>query len=191
MEAAKTLHVLDLSLRQFLEKTNRDRPEITGGCVLLTNASFTTAMILMALKISLKKTDLSGPRRFLRTEIKALSSIQVRLADAAENDLRVFDEYRKIFRSKAGDKQQKLDASLEKATDSLLSVCKTLGEALAHTDSSKPYVDAMVASDLEAGHLILEAVYNALLALAAGNIEDMPAASRQKYDRWKEHLGPS
>lgn len=185
------MHVLDLSLKQFLEKTNQERPEITGGCVLLTNASLTTAMILMALKISLKKSKTSADRRFLRTKIKTLSSIQLQLAEAAEADLNVFDEYRKALRSKAKDRQQKLDASMQKATDSLLSVCKVLHQAAEATESSKGYTDVTVISDLNAGKLILEAVFNAVIALAEGNINSMPEQARNKYDRWKDRLKAS
>ena len=182
------MHVLDLSLKQFLEKTNQERPEITGGCVLLTNASLTTAMVLMALKISLKKTKTPADRRFLKTKIKALSSIQMQFADAAEADLNVFDEYRRILRSKATNRQQKLDAALQKATDSLLSVCKVLNQAADETEMSKSYTDPSVVSDLNAGKLILEAVFTALIALAEGNIASMPEQAKTKYDRWKDRL---
>lgn len=182
------MHLLDLSLKQFLEKTNQERPEITGGCVLLTNASFTTAMILMALKISLKKTKLASDRRFLKTRIKALSAVQEQLADAAAIDLKVFDEYREILRSKARNRQQKLDTALQKATDSLLNVCKVLTHAAELTETSKSYTDPTVLSDLNAGKVILEAVFTALIALADGNIKSMPVEAKTKYDRWKDRL---
>jgi formiminotetrahydrofolate cyclodeaminase len=182
------MHVLDLSLKQFLDKTNQERPEITGGCVLLTNASLTTAMILMALKISLKKNKTAVDRRFLKAKIKKLSSIQIQLAEAAETDLNIFDEYRKALRSKAKDRQQKLDTSLQKATDSLLGVCKVLNQAADASEASKGYTDASVLSDLIAGKLILEAVFTAIISLAEGNIESMPVQARGRYDRWKDRL---
>jgi len=178
----------ELSLREFLEKTNQDRPQITGGGVLLTNASLTSAMILMALKITLKKEKVSLNRRFLRQKIKALSTIQIQLADAAEHDLQVFDQYRHILRSKAKNRQLKLDLALQKATDSLLEVCKVLTRAQQHTVACKEYTDLAVVSDLNAGQLILQAVYDALIALAEGNIAGMPAELQAKYDSWKNEL---
>jgi formiminotetrahydrofolate cyclodeaminase len=182
------MHVLELTLKQFLSKTNQERPEITGGCVLMTNASLTAAMILMGLRISLKKSGAAADRRFLRAKIKALSSIQIQLADAAEADLLAFDEYRSILKSKAKSRPQKLESALEQATDSLLSICKVLNQAIFHTDESKSYTHVSVLSDVIAGKLILEAVFNALIALAEGNMNVMPEQAKAKYDRWKDRL---
>lgn len=182
------MHVLELTLKQFLDKTNQDRPEITGGCVLLTNASLTAAMILMGLKISLKKTDSTPDRRFLKARIKLLSSIQTQLADAAEADLNAFDAYRRVLKSKAKNRLQKLEAALETATDSLLKVCKVLNHATIITEQCKQYTDATVRSDVIAGKLILDAVFNALIALAEGNINTMPDQAKAKYEHWKAQL---
>lgn len=184
-EAEVKKSVLRLSLRQFLEQTNQERPQITGGCVLLTNASLTSAMILMALKISHKKTKDPATRRFLRLKIKAFTGIQAHLADAADHDLEVFDQYRSILRLKSKNREAKLKSALRYATDSLLDVCELLKQAIILTEASKPYTDKTVVSDLNAGKLIFEAVFSGIIALAEGNIASMPAEEKKAYERWK------
>lgn len=178
--------VLGLSLRQFLEQTNQERPQITGGCVLLTNASLTSAMILMALKISHKRTKDAATKRLLRLKINALSVIQIQLADAADHDLEVFDEYRSILKLKSKNREAKLKLALKHATDSLLEVCDILKQALVVTEASEPYADHTVASDLNAGRLILEAVFSGIIALAEGNILTMPPQEQKSYEKWKK-----
>lgn len=181
-------HLLELSLGEFLDRTNRERPEITGGCVLLSNATLNAAMVLMALKISLKKGKDAGQRRHLRQKIKTISNFQMLLIDAAAKDLQVFDEYRQILKSKARNKQGRLDHALQHATDSLLGACKTLNKCIAYTEAAKALTDPAVLSDLHAGQLIFEAVFAALIALAEGNIKSMPEEAQVKYERWKEDL---
>ncbi len=178
--------VLELSLRQFLEQTNQERPQITGGCVLLTNASLTSAMILMALKISHKKAKKPTTKRFLQQKIRAISIIQLQLADAADHDLEVFDQYRLLLKSKSKNRDTKLRSALKHATDSLLEVCDILQQAVVLTEASKPYSNTTVASDLHAGKLILEAVFSSIIALAAGNIAGMPPEEQKAYEKWKD-----
>ena len=145
-------------------------------------------MILMALKISLKRCEVIGKRRLLKEKLIALSKIQTLLVDASAQDLKVFDEYRGILKSKAKNRQMRLEHALENATDSLLGVCKTLNQAIAHTEVSKELVDPTVMSDLIAGKMIFEAVFAALIALAEGNIASMQPAAQLKYKQWKEAL---
>jgi formiminotetrahydrofolate cyclodeaminase len=97
----------------------------------------------------------------------------------------VFDAYRKILKSKSKSRAGKLTQSLNKATDSLLDVCKVIYKAINDTERSMPIVQATVLSDLEAGKLILEAVYKGILALAEGNIQSMPAEAQKLYDKRK------
>jgi formiminotetrahydrofolate cyclodeaminase len=178
--------VSKLTLSEFLAKTNQEKPEITGGCVLLTTATITTSMILMALKISHKKTNDASIKRVLKKHITLLTLLQQQLATAADHDLEVFDSYRAILKSKSKSRGQKLELALEKATESLLEVCEVLNQAISATEISKSYTHKSVLSDVIAGHLILEAVYKGILALAEGNIAYMPAGEQLRYEKWKD-----
>jgi formiminotetrahydrofolate cyclodeaminase len=179
------ISVSTLTLADFLIKTNQEKPEITGGCVLLTTATLTTSMILMALKISHKNSVQPEQKRLLKRKISAILKSQQKIARAADHDLEVFDAYRKILKSKSKSRMAKLEQALEKATDSLLEVCKVIYEAINDTDDSMPYVRTNVISDLEAGKLILEAVYKGILALAEGNIHNMPQEQQKIYEKRK------
>jgi formiminotetrahydrofolate cyclodeaminase len=185
MPVQTQISVSTLTLADFLLKTNREKPEITGGCVLLTTATLTTSMILMALKISYKNADDPVQKRLLKQKIRAIFGSQQKIAEAADHDLAVFDAYRKILKSKSKSRAGKLTQSLNKATDSLLDVCKVIYKAINDTERSMPIVQATVLSDLEAGKLILEAVYKGILALAEGNIQSMPAEAQKLYDKRK------
>jgi formiminotetrahydrofolate cyclodeaminase len=158
-----------LSLKQFIAQINQERPEITGGCVLLTNASFSTAMILMALKISHKRSKEITVRRLLRHRIKLITIIQVELFRAAELDLEIFNQYRAALKSKSKERGVKLLANLKKATDSLLDAANILGRAIDEGRSSLAHVDVTVASDVEAGILLLEATLKGILNMADSN----------------------
>jgi formiminotetrahydrofolate cyclodeaminase len=185
-QSKATASVSQLTLSEFLAKTNQERPEITGGCVLLTTATITTSMILMALKISHKRADEPANKRVLKKNITLFTLIQRQLALAADHDLEVFDSYRAILKSKSKSRGQKLELALEKATESLLEVCKVLNQAILATETSKSYTHKTVLSDVLAGHLILEAVYKGILALAEGNIAFMPAGEQRRYEKWKD-----
>lgn len=158
-----------LSLKQFVEQTDRERPEITGGCVLLTNAGLSTAMILMALKISHKKSKDLVVKRFLRRRIRVIGAIQVQLFRAAENDLEIFNEYRASLKSKSKDRATKLASNLKKATESLLEAGTILTKAIEETRSSLSYADVTVASDVEVGLLLLEATYKGVEIMGESN----------------------
>lgn len=140
----------------------------------------------MALKISHKNATESQLKRSLKLKIKALSASQQKIAEAADNDLKVFDDYRKVLRSKSKSREIKLNQALKKATDCLLDVCSVLFRAIKDTEESIPFVRPSVISDLEAGKLILEAVYKGILALANGNIQGMPEEAQLAYEKRRD-----
>jgi formiminotetrahydrofolate cyclodeaminase len=158
-----------LSLAQFMGQITRERPEITGGCVLLINASFSSAMILMALKISHKRNKEIGTKRLLRKKIRLLMASQVQLFQAAESDLKIFNEYRATLKSKSQNRATKLVSNLKDATKSLLEAGVLLTKAIDEAKSTLAYADVTVASDVEAGLLILEATLNAIQNMAESN----------------------
>ena len=160
-----------LNLQEFLEMTNQERPEITGGCVLLTGSTLTVAMILMAYSISYKKTPVVADKRTLRRLIRNINKIQGKLFHAAAHDLAIFDEYRAALKSRAKNKSSKLRAALKRATDSLSSAGEMLLEAIDETRKGSPYADAGVACDVEAGLLVLEASLQGIRVLIQSNQE--------------------
>jgi formiminotetrahydrofolate cyclodeaminase len=158
-----------LSLKHFIEQTNQERPAITGGCVLLTNSSLTAAMILMALKVSNKKSKDVVAKRFLNKKIRTITSLQSELLLAAESDLHLFDQYRATLKSKAKNRPVKLIESLKIATRSLVAAADLVSLAIKQAQASLPYVDVTVASDVDAGILLLEATHEGLLIMAESN----------------------
>jgi len=158
-----------LKLLEFLEMTNQERPEITGGCVLLTGATLTLGMILMAFSISYKKTPRGSEKRTLKRLIRNIDKIQARVFHAAANDLAIFNAYRATLKSRAKNKSSKLHAALERATNSLSSAGRVLVEAIDETRKGLPYVDGSVACDVEAGLLVLEASQKGIRVLADSN----------------------
>jgi formiminotetrahydrofolate cyclodeaminase len=158
-----------LSLKQFVDQTNREHPEITGGCVLLTGAGLSTAMILMALKISHKRNIEIVAKQFLRRKISFMSTIQVQLFIAAENDMEIFNEYRAAMKSKSKYKATKLTSNLKKATESLLEAVVVLTKAIDESRSCLPYTDVTVVSDVEGGILLLEATLKGIQNMADSN----------------------
>ncbi len=171
-EKAKLTH---LSVEQFLEHTNQERPNITGGCILLTNATLVCAMVLMALKITIKKSSDPKVKRFLKGQAAAINLIQAQLSAAATKDLQVFDDYRRALKSKSKHRDLKLSMALNQATDSLLEASKLLKHAIVVTEGSKAYSDPVVRSDVSAAYLVLDAIYKGILILAESNIADQKA----------------
>ncbi|MDB5021736.1 MAG: hypothetical protein JWQ28_2863 [Pedobacter sp.] len=166
-----------LSLKQFMGQINQDRPEITGGCVLLINASSSTAMILMALRISLKRNKDAGLKRSLRRRIRSLTTSHVQLFEAAESDLKIFNEYRSALKSKSKNKATKLISNLIKATKSLLEAGTLLSKTIEEARSTLAYADITVTSDVEAGLLILEATLKAIQNMAESNLRMVESQS--------------
>jgi formiminotetrahydrofolate cyclodeaminase len=158
-----------LSLMQFLESTNQERPDITGGCVLLTGATLTTSMILMALKISRKKVDDVAVRRIRSRKINTIVNFQRQLLEAAAIDLERFDEYRNVLKSRSRFKTQKLISSLVKANDSLLEAAVLLNRIIEEAKSTLADVDETVKCDVEAGILVLDATFKGIGVLSDSN----------------------
>lgn len=174
-EYNETTKVSGLSIKDILEDSNQQRPNITGGCILLTNATLTSTMILMALKISVKKTKSPIAKRFLKCQAIAIKLTQIQLSSAAAHDLQVFDEYRSALNSKSRHRDIKLSIALKRATDSLLDASKLLQEVIAATHDCKAYADETVLSDLNAAYLVLEAINNGVLILAESNMSQLKA----------------
>jgi formiminotetrahydrofolate cyclodeaminase len=160
-----------LSLQEFLEMTNQERPEITGGCVLLTGATLTTGMILMAFSISYKKTPMGTEKRTLKRLIRNINKVQASLFHAASRDLAIFNEYRAALKSRSKNKSSKLRAALVRATDSLSAAGLVLTAVIDETRKGLPYADAGVVCDVEAGLLVLEASQKGIRVLADSNQE--------------------
>jgi formiminotetrahydrofolate cyclodeaminase len=166
-----------LSLKHFMDRINQERPEITGGCVLLTNSSLSTAMISMALKISHKRNKEIVIRRFLRQRIKSMTALQANLFMAAESDLKIFNEYRTALKSKSKDRPSKLISNLKMATRSLLEAATILDNAIEETRASLAYTDLTVASDVEAGLAVLEGAFKGIQIMIDSNRRIMESHS--------------
>jgi formiminotetrahydrofolate cyclodeaminase len=169
--------LVSLSLKEFMEQINQDPPEITGGCVLLINASMSTAMISMALKISLKRSKETGFKRLLRKRIRLLTISQVQLFQAAESDLKIFNEYRAALKSKSKNRATKLMSNMKKATESLVDAGTLLTKAIDEAKSTLGYVAGTVTSDVQAGLLILEATLKAIQNMEESNRRTMESYS--------------
>jgi formiminotetrahydrofolate cyclodeaminase len=166
-----------LSLNEFLGQINQDRPEITGGCVLLVNSSSSTAMILMALKITLKRSKDAGLKRLLKKKIRFLATSQVRLFQAAESDLKIFNEYRATLKSKSKNRATKLISNMKRATESLVDAGALLTKAIDEARSTLEYIDGTVISDVQGGLLILEATLKAIRNMEDSNRHAMQSHS--------------
>jgi formiminotetrahydrofolate cyclodeaminase len=176
LENAKRLPLL--SLQEIWRLTDQEFPQVTGGCVLLTSATLSMAMVLMALRISRKKVGEGGLKREITRQIRRISSTQRNLSDAGIADQECFNAYRRVLKSKSKTKKLHLISSLKNANSSLKSAAAVLKKAFEEAKSSLDVSHETVACDVEAALLVLDGTLRGVQVLSDSNsrmIEHMEA----------------
>lgn len=176
LENAKTLPLL--SLQEIWRLTDQEFPQVTGGCVLLTSATLSMAMVLMALRISRKKAGEDGMKQEITRQIRRISSTQRSLSKAGIADQECFNAYRRVLKSKSKAKKLHLISSLKKANGSLQSAAAVLRKAVEEAKMSLYVSHATVACDVEAALLVLDGTLRGVHILFESNsrmIEHMKA----------------
>jgi formiminotetrahydrofolate cyclodeaminase len=184
-EQGTTNSVWTLTLKQFADKTDKAKPEITGGCVLFASSGLAIALVLMSLKISQAKTSNIQLKQSFDEKINELEDLRAQLARAADYDLEVFNSYRSLLKNNEPDEKE-LKLALKDATGSPLAICKLIRISISTASDCLLHCDKKVISDLKAGILLLQACFNGSLLLVEENLELLAPEDREFYQQWKE-----
>lgn len=167
LKSAKTLPLL--SLQEIWRLTDQEFPQVTGGCVLLTSATLSMAMVLMALRISRKKAAKGDIKQEITLYISRISSTQRNLSNAGIADQECFNAYRRVLKSKSKTKKLGLISSLKDANVSLEGAAAVLRKAFAEAKSSLYIAHQTVACDIEAALLVLDGTLKGVQILSESN----------------------
>ena len=167
LKSAKTLPLL--SLQEIWRLTDQEFPQVTGGCVLLTSATLSMAMVLMALRISRKKAAEGDMKQEITRYIRRISSTQRNLSNAGIADQDCFNAYRRVLKSKSKTKKLDLISSLKDANLSLKGAAAVLRKAFAEAKSSLYVAHQTVACDIEAALLVLDGTLKGVQILSESN----------------------
>jgi len=167
LKSAKTLPLL--SLQEIWRLTDQEFPQVTGGCVLLTSATLSMAMVLMALRISRKKAAGGDMKQEITRYIRRISSTQRNLSNAGIADQECFNAYRRVLKSKSKTKKLDLISSLKDANLSLKGAAAVLRKAFAEAKSSLYVAHQTVACDIEAALLVLDGTLKGVEILSESN----------------------
>lgn len=179
-------NIWNLSLNEFAEKTTKKRPEITGGSVILSTANMGLALIIMALKMSLKTSKDEGINKTLENQIKELRKLQTKLKKSAEKDLEVFNKLREL----PGAAHKHLDEPLYhknyiNAIDSPIEGLKVVLKIMELAKDSIKHCKKAYFSDLGAGIYILSASFQGLLLIIESNINLLPQKEKTYFHKLK------
>ena len=175
--------VWKMALKQFSNSTAKSNPEITGGCVVTTVAALAMTLLIMSLEISLKKIKDTVQKSVLKERLGILKKIKKRLVQAADHDLEVFNQYRSL---KVGSRKKEAEAlkykALIYAIKSPFKVASLIKESFPTLADSITFCHQSVFSDVEAGTLLLQSSFNAILALGQSNIKSLKREDLSLYD---------
>jgi formiminotetrahydrofolate cyclodeaminase len=135
------------------DATASDSPTPGGGSIACVTGSLGLGLVLMALRITARKT----PRTELQRLIAAGSALLVRVSAAADEDVAAFALYMAALRLPKGDeaeratRKHKLSQAAREATRVPLAAADTLLEGLAFASEALPIVAHVVSSDVLAG----------------------------------------
>lgn len=177
--------IWNLTLKEFQENTGKEKPDITGGCVLLVSASFAISLILMSLEISRSKEKDVQVKQLLTEKIEILRESQSQLKKGADYDLEAFNRYRSILQTEDCSEDE-LKLALKDITSSPLKIAVFIRMGINMANDCLSYCNKNVLSDLRSGILLLKASYKGTLLLAEENINLLEPEERTFYQQWKE-----
>lgn len=153
-------------LAEFRDRTASDAPTPGGGSAAMVAAVTGTALVLMALRITRRKTERTAP---LDDLIELGERLMRDLGRHADADIEVFEGYMdalKLPRATGDEKEDRLRALADAAiaaTEVPLNAAQSVVEAIELADRAAQASDRHVVSDVGAGVAILAGALTAVL----------------------------
>ena len=163
----------DLTLKEFINKTSSSDPTPGGGAVSAISATLGISLILMAFRITFKKTE--KPNILLDFEDRGEALID-KLSNLADEDSKVYDLVMKAYKMSKETEEEKLlrsekiQESLKIASDIPMEIAKTCHEAIELSKPFEEYCKKSCFSDFEAGNYMLETAIKSVLLNVKINI---------------------
>ncbi len=177
-----TPDIWSLSLKELTDITTKNRPDITGGSLVITSACLAVALVRMSLEVSRKTTSETEPRKHLSEEIAILRKIQKRLSKTAEEDLAAFNAYRyPSISKKNGNKQEIQRQALVDAIKIPLASVLIIVEVLLILPGCVTYCKPHMLSDLRAAFFMLGGAAQGILSLVESNVGLLPEEQQAGY----------
>ena len=163
----------DLTLKDFIKKTSSSDPTPGGGAVSAISATLGIALILMAFRITFKKTE--KPNILLDFENRGEALID-KLSNLADEDSKVYDFVMKAYKMSKETEEEKLlrsekiQESLKIASDIPMEIAKTCHEAIELSKIFEQHCKKSCFSDFEAGNYMLKTAIKSVLLNVKINI---------------------
>lgn len=171
------------SAQDLLQAAASGAPTPGGGATAALTGAFGTALLEMALHITLKKGG--EDTEALRPVLQTLGQLREQLQMLADEDVQAFQAYVQAARlpENTAEKRREREEALASAGHASMQtprrLAETLVRALDEAPALVPQVHLEVASDVGAGAAILEGALHAALLTVTINLPHVPQAERE------------
>ena len=100
--------MMDLSIREFIEKLSSKSPTPGGGAVAALNALFGVSLLMMVTNITIANKNYEDVREEAQEILKDLSEIQGNLFQGPKKDAQSFDQVIRAFKLKKDTEAEKI-----------------------------------------------------------------------------------
>jgi formiminotetrahydrofolate cyclodeaminase len=183
-----------MTISRILNIVDSPTPKITGGCISLSIATLSNSMMLMAMDVSGKnETD---SRRNVEINIlkEKLRSYRDSLADAADNDNKLFQRFLSAYQLPHGTPAEKksrdsvIHRTLIDATNSPLAAAALINNILSIHNRLTALVAQNVRSDVLAGAVMLDGAFHAIIIIADDNINRLNSGEKPEFQKKRNLL---
>ncbi|EYB68977.1 hypothetical protein DEIPH_ctg012orf0038 [Deinococcus phoenicis] len=173
--------------QELLQTAASGAPTPGGGSTAALTGAFGTALLEMALNITLRKNGAAAEA--LRPLLSALTGLRGRLQALADEDVRAFQAYVQATRLPEGEERAAaLNQAGRAAIQVPLHLARTAVEVLGLTGLLVPQVHAEVTSDVGAGAAILEGALHAALLTVEINLPHMAPGEQETLKAERDSL---
>jgi formiminotetrahydrofolate cyclodeaminase len=130
---------------KFLDDLASDSPTPGGGSASALIGAISSALISMALRISIKKG-----KDIEKSDILKVKDLQKRLTNLIVEDSKAFENVLLAYREK---NNEKIEIALKNAVEIPMEIATTSSQVLEIADKTRPRISTRVSSDFECGVL--------------------------------------
>ena len=182
----------DISLLEFCQRTASSDPTPGGGSVTIVSGALGLSLVIMALEITLKKTNDQELKKSVQKLLDESRGLLSNLRNHADEDIVVFNSYMAAIRltkqtnvEKAARKKA-IGEAVELATQVPLKASQDTLDAIKISAKAAAVVADNVVSDVGAGAVMLGAALNGVLLnvdINLPHIADIPFAKKLAQQR--------
>jgi formiminotetrahydrofolate cyclodeaminase len=173
--------ILDLTLRQLLDRLGSSDPTPGGGAAAALAGALGAALVEMTANLTIGRPKLAAVEDQARAIERRAAELRSRLSALADADAAAFDQVSAAYKLPRDERHAAVQAALITAAEVPLETARIASDVLALAEEAAPLLNPSVISDVMVGALLAHAALNGAMVNVEVNIaamDDLDAARR-------------